>query len=61
MEDYSKSQNVSTDNSEIGEQKDKNSTRPSSSVAMEAATQENSKRLKDTEFNKETFHTQCTD
>ena len=67
LEDYSKSQNlpakhVSTETSENAEEKDKNATRPSSSVAMKeknAATQEDSKRLKDPEFNKETFHRQC--
>ena len=50
---------ASTENSENGENRNKNATRPSSSSPMEvkiAANQEDSKRLKDSEFNKETFH-----
>ena len=72
LEDNSKSKDqvptkhFATENSENGEKKDKNAIRPSSPelTPMEeinAATQEDTKRLEDPEFNKETFHMHCTD
>ena len=72
LESYSKSKDLlpaeqfSTEISEIGEKKDKNATRPTSAVLtpmkeINAAIQEDIKRLGDSEVNKETFHMHYTD